>query len=163
MEAGNDPLAVIEALAEHEETLGALYAAYADLYPAAQALWRTLSDEEHGHATLLRSLPNQTNELASFIDARRFQLEEVRAETVRLRSVVRTAPFAGMDLLGAFRLALKLEDSLIESQVFIVSEGDAPAVAAVLTRLAEATEGHRKHLSESFAGKVSPAQAQGDE
>ena len=33
MEADNDPVAVIDALAEHEETLGALYTAYADLYP----------------------------------------------------------------------------------------------------------------------------------
>ena len=150
MEAGNDPLAVIEALAEHEEILGALYAAYADLYPTAQALWRTLSGEEHGHAALLRSLPAQTDALASFLDARRFRLDEVRAETARLRSVARTAPFAGIDMVGAFRLALKLEDGLIESQVFITSEDDSPAVAAVLLRLAEATEGHRRHLSESF-------------
>jgi hypothetical protein len=153
MKADNDPLAVIEALAQYEETLGALYAAYADLYPTAQALWRTLSGEEHGHAALLRSLPKQTDALASFLDARRFRLDEVRAETLRLRSFVRTVPFAGIDLLGAFRLALKLEDGLVESQVFSVSEGDSPAVVAVLTSLTEATEGHRRHLPESFSGK----------
>ena len=143
MEAGNDPLAVIEALAEHEEALGALYAAFAELYPVAQELWSTLSEEERGHAALLRSLPAQTDELAAFLDARRFRPDEVRSETVRLRSVVRTAPFAGMDLLGAFRLARKLEDELIESQVFTVREDDPPALAAVLASLAKATEGHR--------------------
>jgi hypothetical protein len=153
MEADNDALAVIEALAAHEETLGALYAAYAELYPTAQELWRTLSAEEHGHAVLLRSLPKQTDELAAFLDARRFRLDEVLAETDRLRSAVRTAPFAGVGLLGAFRTAVKLEDGLIESQVFAVSDDDSPAVAAVLTSLAEATEGHRRHLSESFSGK----------
>jgi hypothetical protein len=151
MEAGNDPLAVIEALAEHEEALGALYAAYAELYPTAQELWRTLSGEEYGHATLLRSLPKQTDELTAFLDARRFRLDEVRTETERLRSVVRTAPFAGVGLMGAFQTALKLERGLIESQVFTVSEDDPPAVAAALTRLAEATEGQRRHLYESFS------------
>ena len=152
MEAGNDPLAVIEALAEHEETLGALYAAYSDLFPTAQELWRTLSSEEYGHAALLRSLPKQTDELAAFVDARRFRLDEVRSETERLRSAVRTAPFAGVGLLGAFRTAIKLEDGLIESQVFTVAEDDSPAIAAALTSLAEATEGHRRHLSQSFSG-----------
>jgi hypothetical protein len=153
MAADNDPLAVIEALAQYEETLGALYAAYAELYPTAQDLWRTLSGEEHGHAALLRSLPKQTDALAAFLDARRFRLVEVRAETLRLRSFVRTVPFAGIDLLRAFRLALKLEDGLIESQVFTVCEDDSPALAAVLTSLAEATEGHRRHLPESFSGQ----------
>jgi hypothetical protein len=152
MEAGNDPLVVIEALAEHEEALGALYAAYGDLYPTARELWRTLSGEEYGHAALLRSLPKETDELAAFLDARRFRLDEVRAETKRLSSAVRTAPFAGVGMLGAFRTALKLEDGLIESQVFTVSEDDPPAVSAVLSGLAKATEGHRRHLSESFLG-----------
>lgn len=153
MEAANDPLAVIETLAQYEETLGALYAAYAELYPTAEELWRTLSGEEHGHAALLRSLAHQTDALAAFLDARRFRLDEARAETLRLRSFVRTVPFAGIDLLGAFRLALKLEDGLIESQIFTVCEDDSPATVAVLTSLAEATEGHRRQLPESFSGK----------
>jgi hypothetical protein len=86
-------------------------------------------------------------------DARRFRLDEVRDETAQLRSAVRTAPFAGMDVLGAFRLAIRLEDDLMESQVFAVTEGDSPAVAAVLTKLAEATEGRRRHLAKSFSRK----------
>ena len=61
--------------------MGALYAAYSDLFPTAQELWRTLSSEEYGHAALLRSLPKQTDELAAFLDARRFRLDEVRSET----------------------------------------------------------------------------------
>jgi hypothetical protein len=152
MEADNDPVAVIDALAEHEETLGVLYTAYADLYPTVE-LWRTLAGEEYGHAALLRSLAKRTDELGPFVDARRFRTDEVRAETVRLRSIVRTAPVAGVGLLGAFRLALKLEDGLIESQVFTVCEGDSPELAAVLSSLAEATEGHRAHLSEPLSGK----------
>ena len=153
MQADNDALAVIEALARHEEMLGALYAAYAELYPVARKLWQTLSAEEHGHAALLRALPEQTDELGAFVDARRFHLDEVLAETERLGSAVRTAPFAGVGLLGAFQTAIKLEEGLIESQVFTVLDDDSPAVSAVLSDLAEATEGHRRHLSEPFSGK----------
>jgi hypothetical protein len=152
MEAGNDPATVIEALADYEEAMGALYAVYGDLYPAARDLWRTLSGEEQRHAALLRALPKQTSELAAFLDARRFRLEHVHAETLKLRSAVRTAPVAGIDLLDAFRLALKLENGLIESQVFAVSQDDPPEVVEVLTSLAEETARHRRHLSESFSG-----------
>ena len=106
-----------------------------------------------GRGHRVGSLAKRTDELGPFVDARRFRLDEVRAETVRLRSIVRTAPVAGVGLLGAFRLALKLEDGLIESQVFTVCEGDSPELAAVLSSLAEATEGHRAHLSEPLSGK----------
>jgi hypothetical protein len=123
-------------------------------YLAARELWRTLSAETYGHGALLRALPKQTDELAAFLDAQRLRLDEMLADTERLRSAVRTAAFAGVGLFGVFRMgAIKIADGLIGSQVFVVSEDDPPDVVVVLASPGEATEGHCRHLSESFSAK----------
>lgn len=151
MEPGNDPRAVVEALAKHEEALSALYAGFADAYPQVEGLWRTLSREEHGHAKLLRSLTDKVEDLQSFIDARRFELDEVSEETTRLLVIVKAAPSGAIPLQEALRMALKFEDGMIDGQIFVVSADDSPAVAKVLGTLKEQTERHRAHLKESFA------------
>ena len=151
MEAANDPRAVLEALAKHEEGLSALYSAFAHAYPEVEGLWTTMSREEYGHAKLLRSLSDKVEDLHSFIDARRFELDEISAATGRLLAIVNAAPSGAFPLQEAFRAAVKFEDEMIDGGVFVVSEDDSLAVAKVLNTLEEQTERHRAHLKESFA------------
>jgi hypothetical protein len=151
MEAGNHPRAVVEALAKHEEALSALYAAFAEVFPQVEGLWQTMSREEYGHAKLLRSLGDKVEDLQSFIDARRFKLDEITAATGRLLPIVKFAPSGAFPLQEAFRAAGKFEDELIDGGLFAVSKDDSPAVAKVLSTLEEETERHRAHLKESFA------------
>jgi hypothetical protein len=63
---------------------------------------------------------------------------------------------AGLPPQEAFRIAVHLEDSLIESQVFVVADEDSPEVKEALGTLNEQTECHRKHLSESLLNYLSP-------
>ena len=63
-DGANDPRAVVEALAKHEEALSALYAAFVAGNPEAKSLWQTMSREEYGHARLLRSLSDRVGGLA---------------------------------------------------------------------------------------------------
>ena len=63
----------------------------------------------------------------------------MRADTKRLVDLARIAADAGLPLQEAFRTAVHLEDSLIESQVFVVTDGDSPEVAEVLGTLREQT------------------------
>ena len=151
MQTGNDPRAVIAALAEHEDALSALYSAYAQLYPDVAELWKTMASEEYAHGKLLRSLPERAADLDSFVDARRYDLDAVRSETKKLRNLVAVTPHAGIGLVDAFYAAIKLEDSLIEREVLEIQDGDDPEVAAVLDTLREQTRRHRQHLSESLA------------
>ena len=151
MEPGTDPRAIIEALAKHEEALSALYAAFADAYPQVEGLWRTLSHEEHGHARLLRSLADKREDLQSFIDARRFDVDAVTAETTKITSIIKAVPSGAIPLQEAFRVALKFEDGMIDGQIFMVTVDDTPAVAKVLGALEAQTKRHRAHLRESLA------------
>lgn len=153
MATESDPKTVVEALAEHEEAMSALYNSFALRYPEVGDLWKTLCAEEYAHGKLLRSLPGRVDEagLQAFVTAREIDLGEVRGETKRLVNLAQLTADAGLPLQEAFRTAVHLEDSLIESQVFTVTDEDSPAVAEVLGTLKEQTERHQKHLSESLS------------
>lgn len=146
----DDPRSVILALAEHEEAMSALYSAYAVAYPDVAELWTALVRDEHGHGALLRSLVDRDVDLTPFITNRGYDLADVRADTARLANLARITPAAGFPLQEAFRVAIKLEDSLIESQVLVAYDGDPPEVVAVLGTLREQTEKHQHRLSERF-------------
>lgn len=122
-------------------------------YPEVGDLWKTSCAEEYAHGKLLRSLPGRVDEagLQTFVTARGVDLDDIRADTKRLVNLAQLAADAGLPLQEAFRTAVHLEDSLIESQVFVVTDADSPEVAEVLGMLREQTERHQKHLSESLS------------
>jgi hypothetical protein len=153
MATESDPTMVVEALAEHEEAMSALYNAFAQRYPETGDLWKTLCAEEYAHGKLLRSLPGRVDEagLRTFVAARSVDLDEVRAETKRLVNLAQLTADAGLPLQEAFRTAVHLEDSLIESHVLVVTDEDSPEVAEVLGTLREQTERHQRHLAESLS------------
>ena len=76
----------------------------------------------------------------------------MQADTARLRNLAQITPVAGFPLQEAFRAAVKLEASLIESQIFAVYEGDPEGVTAVVDTLREQTEKHQRRLSEKLKG-----------
>lgn len=154
MTATADPRHVVLALAEHEEAMSALYSAYAKEYPDVGGLWSSLARDEHGHGALLRSLAAGTDDLTTFIENREYDLAEVQADTERLKNLAQVTPAAGIPLQEAFRVALKLEDSLIESQIFVVYEGDPPEVTRVVDTLRAQTEKHQRRLRESLSAQT---------
>jgi hypothetical protein len=149
--ATGDPREIVEALAAHEETLSAVYTAYAGAYPEVRALWRTMAAEEFMHGKLLRSMLDRPEDLQAYVEARDFDLDEITAETKKLRTFAALAAEAGLPMQDAFRSAIRFESSLIESEVLRMSEGDTPEMAAVLGTLKEQTERHQRRLSESLA------------
>jgi hypothetical protein len=144
----DDTRAVLLALAEHEEAMSALYSAYAGEYPEVADLWKALARDEHGHGALLRSLADDAGDMTAFVRNRGYDLAEVEADTARLRDLARIVPVAGFPLQEAFHTALQLEASLIESQIFVVHEGDPPRVTAVVGTLRDQTEKHHTRLRE---------------
>jgi rubrerythrin len=115
-------------------------------------LWTSLARDEHGHGALLRSLAEKSDDMTAFVENRRYDLAEVQADTARLRNLAQITPVAGFPLQEAFRAAVKLEDSLIESQIFAVYDGDPEEVTAVVDTLREQTERHQRRLSEKLKG-----------
>jgi hypothetical protein len=144
----DDPRSVVLALAEHEEAMSVLYSANAATFPEVADLWKALARDEHSHGVLLRSLADEADDVTAFVRSRRYDLAEVQADTKRLRDLARIVPVAGFPLQEAFHVALRLEDSLIESQLFVAHEDDPPRVAAVVGTLREQTEKHQRRLGE---------------
>jgi hypothetical protein len=95
-----------------------------------------------GHGALLRSLPERTSDVAAFVGNHEHDLAVVRADTTRLGNLAQLTPVAGFPLQEAFRVALKLEDPLIESQILVAYVGDPLEATAVIETLREQTERH---------------------
>lgn len=146
-----DPRAIVEALAAHEETLSAVYTAYAGAYPDVAALWRTMAAEEYVHGKLLRSMLDRDEDLRVYVAARQFDLTQIQAETAKLKSFAQIAGSAGLSMQDAFRSAMRFEGSLIESEALTATEHDTPEMAAVLDTLKEQTERHQRRLTESLS------------
>jgi rubrerythrin len=151
MAENNDARAIVAALAEHEEGMSALYAANAERFPQVEKLWRTLSREEYGHAKLLRSLADRVDDLEGYVDAREFDLAEIREANRKLLEIVKLTPYAGFSLEETFHYAVELESSLMESRVFAPAADDSPQIAKVIGVLKEETERHHKRLSEPLS------------
>ena len=145
-----DPREIVEALAAHEETLSAVYTAYADAFPDVKKLWRTMAAEEFMHGKLLRGMLDRDEDLKAYVEARQLDLDAITAETKKLRNFAQLAGVAGLGLLDALHSAVRWEGSIIESEAFTAKEGDTPEMVAVLETLKEQTERHKGRLSESI-------------
>ena len=141
---------VVEALADHEDAIGDLYAAYGMRFVHAAGIWQGLSAEEYGHGSLMRDLagPARTrdHDLDVFVDTTRFPLPELRAATRQVRDQIAVAENSQLTLIEALETALGFEEEMVERDAYQVFDGDADTVAAVLNHLRVSSERHRDRL-----------------
>ena len=146
----DDARRVVEALADHEDALGDLYDAYGVVFVPQAGFWQGLSAEEYGHASLMRDLAGSArprdHELGVFVDTGRFPLVELRAATRDVRDQIELAGNGAVSLVQALQTALGFEEEMIERDAYRVFDGDADAVAAVLSHLRVSSERHRDRL-----------------
>jgi len=142
-----DPHEVVDALADHEDAIGDLYAAYGLRFRDAASFWQGLSAEEYGHGSLMRDLAGQPHELDVFIDTKRFPLPELRAATRQVRDQIEVAENSHVTLIEALETALGFEQELIERDAYQAFDSDSANVSRVLTHLRVSSERHRDVLS----------------
>ena len=137
---------VVDALADHEDAIGDLYAAYGMCFPDAASFWQGLSAEEYGHGSLMRDLAASDGEPATFIDKRRFPLAELRRATREVRDEMEVAENSRLTLVQALETALDFEQQIVERDAYKVFAGDSPNVARVLSHLRVSSERHRDSI-----------------
>ena len=139
---------VIDALAEHEDAIGDLYAAYGMCFAGAASFWQGLSAEEYGHGSLMRDLATSEHEHATFVDKQRFSLPELRAATRAVRDQMEVAENSRLTLVQALETALDFEQQIVERDAYQVFAGDSANVARVLSHLRVSSERHRDSIRE---------------
>ena len=139
---------VIDALAEHEDAIGDLYAAYGLCFAGAASFWQGLSAEEYGHGSLMRDLGASEHEHATFVDKQRFSLPELRAATRAVRDQMEVAENSRLTLVQALETALDFEQQIVERDAYQVFASDSANVARVLSHLRVSSERHRDSIRE---------------
>ena len=144
--AGTTPRQVVDALADHEDAIGDLYAAYGMRFAGAASFWQGLSSEEYGHGSLMRDLATSDSEPATFIDKQRFPLSELRQATRDVRDQMEVAENSRLTLVQALETALDFEQQIVERDAYQVFASDSANVARVLTHLRVSSERHRDSI-----------------
>ena len=111
----------IQALIEHEECIGQFYALFAQKFPVHSDFWGHFEREEKAHAEVLRQLNRRIQSLAT---AGPFQLKQVREAIEWIRAQMENLQARGLSEKQAFKLALKVEYSLIEREFFAIFPED---------------------------------------
>ena len=141
-----NPHDVVAALADHEDAIGDLYAAYGLRFPDAASFWEGLSAEEYGHGSLMRDLGAVPHELDVFVDTARFPLPDLRAATHAVRDEIEVAENSRVTLIEALETALALEQEMIERDAYQAFASDTTNVSRVLNHLRVSSERHRDTL-----------------
>ena len=132
--------ALIELLARNETVLSQLYRTYAKRFPAQEAFWNRLTEDELRHADWVHALGLQAAEGAVAFKSRRYTEKTLRGFIAYIKELIPRAEYH--TLVQCLSLALDIEKALIEKKFFVVFAGDSPAFARLLKRLAAATGKH---------------------
>lgn len=130
-------------LAQHEEAIGKLYKAYAEVIPTLNEFWSNLSMEENKHATWIRQLGIQAEKAPLFIKGDRFNIAAINTNLDYLRREMDKTNEQSITAIEALSIAFYLEQSLIENKLFEVFETDSVELKDLLQKLNNETINHR--------------------
>jgi len=142
---------MLEKLAQHEESIGQLYNAYAGVFPSLFDFWAFLSQEESQHANWIRTLGNKAAEDPKlFVNERRFNKVAIDTSLDYLQREIGKAKMEPVSVIEALTAAFYVEQSLIESKIFEVFETDSVELKHLLQKLQSDTVKHRNKVKEAL-------------
>ncbi|MEI8350222.1 MAG: hypothetical protein WCI77_08725 [Candidatus Omnitrophota bacterium] len=136
----------VERLAQHEETISALYALFSRQFIFHQQFWHILSLEELVHASWIRKLYPQVADKNVQFDTDRFALSGIEKSLTSIKKYIVRAKRKKISLRKALEIALTLEDSVIESRFFSIYKTDTKIIRQLLEALSQAYVEHRERL-----------------
>ena len=147
---------IIESLAEIEKSVGGLYEAYGNLFPAQQPFWQGLANEEIEHAAWLGKLAELVTQGRATLNEKRFNRIAAQSFLNYLKEETAKVSRREVTLLNAAVVALYLEESVIEHNFYEVVAGDDPELRNTFDHLAGATRVHTQRVRD-FLVKVRTA------
>ena len=146
-----DPHHVLDLLVDHELALKQLYLAYAAAFADVGDFWRTLAEEEQGHADKLSGL--RTDPAVDQLAHGRFQAQASGDRVISRvcpRSRRQGCRMGGITLLQALVVAKDMEEALIDRQWLLPSSPECAEIARVLSELKADTERHRRLVADAL-------------
>jgi len=150
MPSERDQIETIGLMAAHESALAELYRAYATLFSDQQSFWRELADDEVRHARWVAGFADEVKAGAVYVKPGRFSSASILASLDQVRERVKEAENGEPSLLDALRIAVKLENDLIEGHYFEIFDDDAPGMKDLLRKLQAQTLSHRTRVTKAW-------------
>ena len=130
---------------EHEKTLSKLYKSYSDLFPK-EAVWAKLEKEEKKHAAWIQQIISKICDETVYFNEDPECCENIKESLRVMNEEIIKAENKEIDLTHAFKVAIEIEESMVEREFFKSMDSDAPFVEDVLKKIIADTELHRETL-----------------
>ena len=130
---------IVDNLAQCEESIAELYAAYGNSFPEMMDFWQTLSNDETAHAHLLKTLHKQLEQGYIFNNIGRFDKPAIDAFITKSKSELAVLKEKPVSVSHAITLALSMEASLVEGHFYEIVTSDAPEYQIIADYLTKAT------------------------
>jgi hypothetical protein len=140
----------LQKMIELESALSRLYALYAKRFPSRRGLWTTLSYEEFEHAARISKLAEQARKGEFEIPPGRFKPEAAQAILDSLAGRLAEAEAGVQPVLDCLSIAVNLESTLIEKDLFRIFPADPADLKESLQRLAAETQHHQMKIMQAW-------------
>ncbi len=142
--------ATLDHLAQCEECIAELYAAYGAAFPAAREFWRGLAEEERGHARMLKSLHRLLDQGGVLFNIGRFDRQATDTMVAMIAGEETALKSGSYSIEQSYKAAVHVETSLLEGHFYDLVTSDAREFQIMAEHLSTATQRHRKHLQEQL-------------
>ncbi len=141
-----DQLKALEAQAELEDVISALYQAYAKRFPQQKPFWSRLATDEVKHADWVRSFRDKVAGGSVVVPEDRFRMSQLEASLSQVKDHLSRAQEPALPLKSAFSTAMYIEHSMLETHLFEFLKSDKAELKDLLARLHGETERHYQAL-----------------
>jgi len=148
----NTQVQIINLLAENEKIISELYSKVAENFSDSNYynFFITLSFEETAHADWVLSLYDDVVNGRLSFNPDRFNLAEIKAFADQVKKKLDEIKRSTVSWEEALKLALEIENFMLESKWFEVFEKDAEKFNYSLNRLRNATIQHRERITDAI-------------
>ena len=157
MESKTEPLKIVDLLAYQEYKLAVLYNEFGHKFPEHLELWAKMVVDELEHQKLVRGLGKLVDEGKLYFNAMILKVSNIEHH---LRSIEREIEKAKdndfMTINEALNIAIGLENSLLDQNIFTFFSGDSAILNNALQSLTRDTQKHHLMLiktADSIEGK----------
>ena len=130
---------------EHEKMLSKLYKSYSELFPEEE-IWEKLEKEEKKHAAWIQQIISKICDETVYFNNDPECCENIKKSLSIMSDEITKAKNNEVDITHAFKIAIEIEESMVEREFFKSMDSDAPFVGDVLKKIIADTEIHRDSL-----------------
>lgn len=137
---------ILELFAQNEKKVSLLYSLYSRKKGADKYFWQDLSEQETGHAKIIRRARQKLKKRGESIKENKYSRQIIEYVSGFIDEEIAKAKKKRVFSDDAFEVALRLEQSMIENKCFEIFSPKNKEIASVMRRLNRDTNKHSRLL-----------------